>query len=105
MTTLYIVPIYYVFDVSVVLTDVNYGMAGLRRCVQTIRVYVETSEGCGKRGPEAKLFFTTDIQWSVPVLFNGNQTGSTRCAVRVAQVNMHVHDAHQSKSFAGFEYL
>lgn len=74
-------------------------MVGLRRGVQTVRIHVETSEGCGKRGPKAKLFFTTDFQRSVQVLFNGNQTGSTGRAVRVAQVNMHVHDAHQSKSF------
>jgi len=59
-------------------------MAGLRRRVQAVRVHVETSEGCRKRGSEAKLFFTTNIQRSVPVLFNGNQTGSTGCTVRVA---------------------
>jgi len=59
-------------------------MAGLRRRVQTVRVHVKTSERCGKCGPEAKLFFTTDIQRSVPVLFNGNQTGSTGRTVRVA---------------------
>jgi len=82
--------------VSVVLSDVYYGMAGLRRGVQTVRVHVETSKGCGKRGSEAKLFFTTDIQRGVPVLFNGNQTGSTGRAVRVAQIDMHFHDAHQS---------
>lgn len=84
---------------SVVLSDVHYGMAGLRRGIQTVRIHVETSEGSRKRGPEAKLFFTTDIQRSVPVLFNGNQTGSTGRAVRVAQIDLHVHDAHQSKSF------
>lgn len=74
-------------------------MAGLRSCVQTVRVHVETSKGCGKRGPEAKLFFTTDVQRSVPVLFNGDQTGSTGRAMRMAQVDMHVYDAHQSKTF------
>jgi len=79
-------------------------MAGLWRGVQTVRVYVETSEGCRKCGPEAKLFFTADIQRSVPVLFNGNQTGSTGRAVRVAQVDMHINDAHQSKSLE-FEYI
>jgi len=79
-------------------------MVGLRRGVQTVRVHVETSEGCRKRGPEAKLFFTADIQRGVPVLFNGNQTGSTGRAVRLAQVDMHVYDAHQSKSFE-LEYL
>lgn len=79
--------------------DVHYGMAGLRRRVQTVRVHAAISERHGKCGSETKLLLTADVQRRVPVLFNGNQTGFTGRAMRVAQVDMHVHDAHQSESY------
>lgn len=59
-------------------------MAGLWRRLQTVRVHVEVGEGGRKRGPEAKLFFTTNFQRRVPVLFDGNQTGFIGRAMRVA---------------------
>lgn len=42
-------------------SDVHYGMAGLRRGVQAVRVHVETGEGRGERGSAAKLFPATDV--------------------------------------------
>lgn len=69
-------------------------MVGLRCRVQTVRIYAAISERHGKCGPETKLLLTADVKRSVPVLFNGNQTGFTGRAMCVAQIDMHVHDAH-----------
>jgi hypothetical protein len=72
-------------------------MAGLRRGVQAVRVHVEIGERHGECGSTAKLFFATDVERRFPILLDGNQTGFTRRAVCVAQIDMHVHDAHQSE--------
>lgn len=77
--------------------DVNYRMVGLWCRVQTVWVHVKVGERQRKCGSETKLFSTADVQWGVPVFFNGNQTGFIRHTVCVAQVNMHIYDAHSSK--------
>lgn len=58
--------------VSTFFTDVDYRMAGLRRCVQAVRVHVEAGQRQRERGPKTTLFFAANVQWSVPVFFNGN---------------------------------
>lgn len=78
-------------------SDVHYGMAGLQCGVQAVRVHVEAGERHGECGSTAKLFFATDVERCFPILLDGNQTGFARRAVRVAQIDMHVYDAHQSK--------
>lgn len=44
-----------------VISDVHYGMAGLRRGVQAVRVHVEIGERHGERGSTAKLFLAPDV--------------------------------------------
>lgn len=72
-------------------------MAGLWRRLQAVRVHVEIGEGRRERGPETELFPAANVQRRVTVLFDGNQTGFIGRAVRVAQIVVHVNDAHKSK--------